>query len=417
METIRVKKSNPLHGTIRISGAKNSVLPILAATLLTDKECIIHEVPKLEDVQVMYELLKNFGAEIEILSDKSVKIQTKEIISNTAPYELINKMRASFLVMGPLLSRTHNAIISMPGGCAIGSRPIDLHLKGFESLNASINSMNGFISAKTDNLIGNVIYLDFPSVGATENIIMAACMADGVTILENAAEEPEIKDLADFINSMGGKIEGSGSKTIKITGVKELSGTEYKIIPDRIEAGTYMIAALITGGQLKLENINSKHLQPIIAKLKESGALIEEKGDSLIVKGNNKLKCCNIKTLPYPGFPTDMQAQFMIMLSKCNGVSTINESIFENRFMHVDELKRLGAKIKIQGHTAIIEGTKKLYGAKVKATDLRAGAALILAGLISEGETVITDIYHIKRGYDEIVEKLKSVGADICYSN
>ncbi|QSX04950.1 UDP-N-acetylglucosamine 1-carboxyvinyltransferase [Sedimentibacter sp. zth1] len=417
METIKIKKSGPLHGSIRVSGAKNAILPILAATLLTEDECIIHEIPQLEDVFVMYELLENFGAKIEKIDENSVKIQTKKIVSCTAPYDLITKMRASFLVMGSLLSRTKNAMISMPGGCAIGSRPIDLHLKGFSSLNVNIKSNNGFIEASTEELKGNTIYLDFPSVGATENIMMAACLADGITILENSAEEPEIVDLANFINSMGGKIEGAGTGTIIITGVKKLHATEYTVIPDRIEAGTYMIAALVTGGKLSIENLNVNHVQSVIAKLKEVGADITEKGNSITVTSKGQLKACDIKTLPYPGFPTDMQAQFMTLLSMSEGVSIINETIFENRFMHVNELRRLGAKIKIEANSAIIDGPITLSGAHVKATDLRAGASLILAGLVSEGETIISDVYHIKRGYSNIVEKLKKVGANIGYFN
>ncbi|HBB29276.1 MAG TPA: UDP-N-acetylglucosamine 1-carboxyvinyltransferase, partial [Clostridiales bacterium] len=302
-----------------------------------------------------------------------------------------------------------------PGGCAIGTRPIDLHLKGFKNLNINISSNKGYIQAESECIIGNNIYLDFPSVGATENIIMAACRAKGQTIIENAAEEPEIVDLANFINSMGGKIEGAGTRNIIITGVKELHGTDYTIIPDRIEAGTYMVAAVITGGELYIDNVIPAHVQPVISKLREIGAEIIEDDDSVIVRSTGIIKSTDIKTLPSHGFTTDMQAQFMLLLSLANGTSVINETIFENRFMHANELLRMGANIKIEGNTAIVNGLNNLTGTKVKATDLRAGAALILAGLIADGETEISEVHHIKRGYADIVEKLQSVGANITY--
>lgn len=415
METILVKKSGALNGHLKVNGSKNSILPILAATLLTKDKCILHDIPKLEDVNVMCDLLSNLGAKITMLDENSLEIQADDITNYEAPYDLISKMRASFLVMGSLLSRINKARVSMPGGCAIGTRPIDLHLKGFKNLNINISSNKGYIQAESECIIGNHIYLDFPSVGATENIIMAACRAKGQTIIENAAEEPEIVDLANFINSMGGKIEGAGTRNIIITGVKELHGTDYTIIPDRIEAGTYMVAAVITGGELYIDNVIPAHVQPVISKLREIGAEIIEDDDSVIVRSKGIINSTDIKTLPYPGFPTDMQAQFMLLLSLANGTSVINETIFENRFMHANELLRMGANIKIEGNTAIVNGLNNLTGTKVKATDLRAGAALILAGLIADGETEITEVHHIKRGYADIVEKLQSVGANITY--
>ena len=415
MEKIIVKKSLGLKGNIKVDGSKNSILPILAATLLSDEECIIHDIPKLKDVEVMCELLEAIGADVTSIGDNSLKIVSKNIKTCEAPYELISKMRASFLVMGPLLARCGNAKVYMPGGCAIGTRPIDLHLKGFKSLGTEVISENGYVNSIAEKLTGADIYLDFPSVGATENIIMAATLAEGETILENAAEEPEIVDLANFINSMGGNIIGAGTKTIRIKGVKKLHSTEHTVIPDRIEAGTYMVAAAITGGDLIIENVVSSHVQPVIAKLRETGAHVEEYEDKIRVASDGTVKPVDIKTLPYPGFPTDMQAQFMALLSIADGTSIINETIFENRFMHANELMRMGVNVKIEGSSAVLKGKSELSGAKVKATDLRAGAALILAGLIAEGETEITEIYHIKRGYSNIVEKLQKVGANITF--
>lgn len=415
MERIIVQKSLGLNGNIRVDGSKNSILPILAATLLSEEECIIHDIPNLQDVRVMCKLLEVLGARIERTGKNTLKISAENITTCEAPYELISKMRASFLVMGPLLARCQNAKVYMPGGCAIGTRPIDLHLKGFKYLGTEIKSENGYVHAITEKLMGNDVYLDFPSVGATENIIMAATLAEGETILENAAEEPEIVDLANFINSMGGNIIGAGTKTIRIKGVKKLHKTEHTVIPDRIEAGTYMVAAAATGGDVTIENVVSSHLQPVIAKLREAGAQVIEYDDKLRVISDGKINPVDIKTLPYPGFPTDMQAQFMSMLSVALGTSIVHETIFENRFMHANELLRMGADVKIEGSSAILKGSSKLSGAKVKATDLRAGAALIIAGLLADGETEITEVYHIKRGYANIIEKLQHIGANIRY--
>lgn len=415
MEKIIVKKSLGLKGNIKVDGSKNSILPILASTLLSDEECILHEIPNLKDVEVMCELLEVLGAKVTRIGENSLNIITKDIKNCEAPYELISKMRASFLVMGPLLARCGSAKIYMPGGCAIGTRPIDLHLKGFKALGAEVISENGYVNSSVEKIIGSDIYLDFPSVGATENIMMAATLGEGETIIENAAEEPEIVDLANFINSMGGNIIGAGTKTIRVKGVRELHKTEHTVIPDRIEAGTYMVASIITGGDLIIENVLSSHVQPVIAKLREIGAHIEEYEDKIRVISSGKIKPVDIKTLPYPGFPTDMQAQFMALLSIAEGTSIINETIFENRFMHANELMRMGVDVKIEGNSAVLKGKNNLSGAKVKATDLRAGAALILAGLVSDGETEITDIHHIKRGYANIVKKLQKIGANIKY--
>ncbi|KHO61442.1 UDP-N-acetylglucosamine 1-carboxyvinyltransferase [Thermoanaerobacter sp. YS13] len=406
-----VEKSPPLKGSVKISGAKNSVLPIIAASLLSSGEIVLDDIPTLEDVNVMIELIKHFGAICDFENEKlKVKVDIKDI---EAPYDLVKKMRASFLVMGPILARLGHAKISMPGGCAIGSRPIDLHLKGFQTLGADITIGHGYVEARAKKLTGKKIYLDFPSVGATENIMMAAVFAEGVTIIENAAEEPEIVDLANFLNKMGANIKGAGTDTIRIEGVKELKGAEHTVIPDRIEAGTFMVAAAMTGGNILIENVIVDHVRSIIAKLTECGIKITEELKGLRVKGIKNYKAVDIKTLPYPGFPTDMQAQMMAMMTVAKGTSVIIETVFENRFMHVDELKRMGANIKIEGRSAVVTGVDHLTGAEVKATDLRAGAALVLAGLIAEAKTEINDIYHIDRGYVKMEEKLKNLGAII----
>ncbi|MCG1012301.1 UDP-N-acetylglucosamine 1-carboxyvinyltransferase [Tepidanaerobacter sp. GT38] len=412
MSSIVIEGGRPLVGTVKISSAKNAVLPVLAASLLTESQCIIEDAPELEDVKVMIEVLKSLGARAQREGD-SIKITASEINSFEAPYDLVRKMRASFLVMGPLLARKGRARISMPGGCAIGSRPIDLHLKGFAALGAEIELGHGYVEAKCKKLTGSTIYLDFPSVGATENIMMAAALAEGQTTIENAAKEPEIIDIANFLNSMGAKIRGAGTDIIKIEGVKELSGISYTVIPDRIETGTFLVAGAITGGNILLENVVPEHLKPVIAKLMECGATIIEEPEGLRVIGNGRPMASDVKTMPYPGFPTDMQAQIMAYLSTALGTSMVIETVFENRFMHVEELKRMGAKIKIEGRSAVIEGVEKLSGAPVKATDLRAGAALILAGLAAEGTTKVMNTYHIDRGYVNIVEKLQNLGASI----
>ncbi|WP_432662601.1 UDP-N-acetylglucosamine 1-carboxyvinyltransferase [Wukongibacter baidiensis] len=413
MPKIIVRKSGPLKGTVKISGAKNSVLPIMAASLLAQDKVILEDIPGLRDVEVISEVLTSLGADVKKHGNGILEINSSGIDNSEAPYDLIKKMRASFLVIGPLLARMGRARVSLPGGCAIGARPIDLHLKGLSALGAKIDLGHGYVEAQADKLVGDKIYLDFPSVGATENIMMAATMAEGQTIIQNAAEEPEIVDLANFLNSMGAKVRGAGTDTIKIQGVKALGGTRHTVIPDRIEAGTYMVAAAITGGDVTIKNALPDHLKPMIAKLKECGVDIYENGDQIRVNASNGITAVDLKTLPYPGFPTDMQSQFMTLLSVANGTSVINETVFENRFMHVSELARMGANIKIEGHTAVVQGVNTLEGAQVRATDLRAGAALILAGLVADGITEIGDTHHIDRGYVEIESKLRSLGANI----
>lgn len=408
-----VEKSPPLRGKVRVSGAKNSALPILAASLLGTEDIILEDVPKLKDVDVICEVLSSLGAKVDFLDEGIIKINSKDINNYETPYELMSKMRASFLVMGPLLTRIGKTKTSLPGGCAIGTRPIDLHLKGFRALGAEIDVDHGNIGAYADKLVGDRIYLDFPSVGATENIMMAAVMAEGETIIDNAAMEPEIVDLSNFLNKLGADIKGAGTSSIRIKGVKELGGATHSIIPDRIEAGTFMVMAAITKGDITVENVITSHIKPVIAKLREAGCQIFENGDKVRVIGAEEIKAVDIKTLPYPGFPTDMQAQFMSLMSVSKGTSVVIETVFENRFMHVDELKRMGADIKIDGRSAIIQGVDGLMSAPVKATDLRAGAALILAGLVSDGVTEIGDIYHIDRGYDNIETKLSKLGAKI----
>lgn len=415
MEKLIVKGGNRLVGAVKTSGAKNAVLPIIAASILGTTPSHLDEVPMLEDVHTISEVLKCLGLAVKCSPEKNVlDIDSTSITSYEAPYELVRTMRASFLVMGPLLARIGKARISMPGGCAIGARPIDIHLKGFEALGVKIEQGHGYIEASApEGLKGTSIYFDFPSVGATENIMMAASLAEGTTILENAAEEPEIVDLANYLNKMGAKIRGAGTDTIRIEGVDKLHGADYTIIPDRIEAGTYMIAAAMTGGDIVVENVLPEHQKPLIAKLREAGAVVEEDIDKVRVIGKNQLKAVSIKTLPYPGFPTDMQAQMMAMMVIAEGRSKVTETVFENRFMHVVELNRMGAQISTEGRSAVIDGPCKLTGCDVRATDLRAGAAMILAGLVAEGTTRIGDLHHIDRGYENIVAKLKNLGADI----
>lgn len=409
---IVVKESKPLKGTVRVSGSKNAVLPIIAATLLVDGISVIKSVPDLRDVSVMSDLLRYLGAKVEY-DGETLVVDATDINETEAPYHLVNKMRASFLVMGSLLARFNCAKISMPGGCAIGTRPIDLHLKGFKSMGAKIDSEHGYVEASAEKLRGSKIYLDFPSVGATENIMMAAVLAEGITTIENAAEEPEIVDLANFLNKMGGKVRGAGTNTIKITGVEKLAAVEHTVIPDRIEAGTFMVAAAMTKGDVFVDNVIIDHIKPVVAKLIEVGCIVEEHENGVRVIGTDNLMATNIKTLPHPGFPTDMQSPFMAMLCIANGKSTITETVFENRFMNVPELIRMGANIEINGKSAIVEGRGKLTGSEVMATDLRAGAALVISGLVAEGETIVKNIYHIERGYVDLVGKLSGLGAEI----
>ena len=418
MDKIIVTGGKTIHGEITISGAKNAVLPIIVGTLLAEDITVLHDVPKLSDVATIKEVLEILGAKVTI-EEHTMTVDSRTLNNYNAPYNYIQKMRASVLIMGPLLARLGKAKISMPGGCAIGTRPIDLHLKGLEALGADIQINHGDMNATVTNgkLRGSRIYLDFPSVGATEHIMMAAATAEGTTVIENAAEEPEIVDLANFLNSMGANIRGAGTNVIKIEGVEKLHGTTYTIIPDRIEAGSYMIAAAITGGDLVVRNVIVDHIKPLIAKLAECGMEIVEEGNNLRIIGKRPLKAVDIKTMPYPGFPTDMQAQFMALMTVAEGTSVFTETVFENRFMHADELRRMGANIKIDGRNAIVEGVSRLTGCKVKATDLRAGAALIIAALVAEGKTEITELQHIDRGYEDLIQKFQTIGADIVRIN
>ncbi|MBE8954127.1 MAG: UDP-N-acetylglucosamine 1-carboxyvinyltransferase [Quinella sp. 2Q5] len=416
MERLVIRGGRRLSGTVKISGAKNAVLPVIAATLLgQDNVTCLDEVPNLDDVRTISEILRTLGVKVRHdIANNKLFVDATTIENITAPYDIVRRMRASFLIMGPLLARLGRAKISLPGGCAIGTRPIDLHLKGLEALGAKISIGHGYIDATTPNgLKGAQIYLDFPSVGATENILMAASMAQGQTVIENPAQEPEIVDLANYLNIMGANIRGAGTNVIKVEGANKLIARDYTIIPDRIEAGTYMIAAAMTRGDVYIANAISEHLKPVIAKLKEAGVSVMEDVDGIRVVGNGRPRAVDIKTLPYPGFPTDMQAQFMAMLTIAEGTSMVTETVFENRFMQVDELRRMGAKIKIDGRTSVVEGQDKLTGCQVKATDLRAGAAIVLAALVAEGETQVGYIHHIDRGYDNLVQKLVSLGADI----
>ena len=416
MEQLVIHGGHPLRGRVKIGGAKNAVLPIIAAALLGSRGAsVLDDVPALEDVYTISSVLRSLGVKADYAAkEHRLTIDASQIATVSAPYELVRKMRASFLIMGPLLAREGRAEISLPGGCAIGTRPIDLHLKGFEALGAQIDITQGAIHASAPHgLKGARIYFDFPSVGATENVMMAASCAEGQTILENPALEPEIVDLANYLNVMGAHIRGAGTNRIKIDGVPGLMAADYTIIPDRIEAGTYMVAAAMTGGDVFIENAISEHLKPVVAKLQEAGAEIEEDIAGIRVRANGRMKAIDLKTMPYPGFPTDMQAQFMALLAVAEGTSVVTETVFENRFMHVEELQRMGAQIRVDGRTATVEGGRTLTGAAVRATDLRAGAAMVLAGLVADGETRVGYIHHIDRGYDDLVAKLVALGADI----
>ncbi|GAB6890943.1 UDP-N-acetylglucosamine 1-carboxyvinyltransferase [Geobacillus stearothermophilus] len=414
MEKIIVRGGNRLSGTVKVEGAKNAVLPVIAATLLATKgTSTIHDVPALSDVYTISEVLRYLGADVQIAGN-TVTVDATAPLTVEAPFEYVRKMRASVLVMGPLLARNGRARVALPGGCAIGSRPIDQHLKGFEAMGASVKVGNGFIDAEVNGrLRGAKVYLDFPSVGATENIMMAAVLAEGTTVIENCAKEPEIVDLANFLNAMGAKVRGAGTGTIRIEGVDELVGTSHTVIPDRIEAGTFMVAAAITGGNVLVQGAVPEHLSSLIAKLEEMGVTIIEEENGVRVIGPETLKAVDIKTMPYPGFPTDMQSQMMALLLKAEGTSMITETVFENRFMHVEEFRRMNADIKIEGRSVIINGPCQLQGAEVAATDLRAAAALILAGLAADGYTRVTELRHLDRGYVRFHEKLAALGADI----
>jgi len=413
-ERFFITGGKPLQGTVTIDGAKNSALSIMAACLLTREICVLENVPQLKDVYSMIEVIKTLGVDVEWKDSNTLYINPDDFNNYEAPYELVKTMRASFLVMGPLLARLKKAKISLPGGCAIGARPVDFHLKGFRALGANIVTEKGYIKAEVKNLRGSDIYFDFPSLGATENIMMAATLAEGVTIIENAAKDPEVIELGAFLNAMGAKIDGLGTDIITIQGVKELKGVNYRIIPDRIEAGTYMVAAAITGGVVEIQHINPYYLKSCIVKLEEAGINVDIKEDDrAIISNSGIIRSVDIKTMPFPGFPTDLQAQFMSLMTIANGTSIITENVFESRFAHAGDLRRMGADIIIEGRNSIVKGVKKLSAAPVMASDLRGGAALVLAGLAAEGTTEISRVYHIDRGYVKIEEKLRGLGANI----
>jgi len=402
-----------LEGKVKISGAKNSALSIMAAALLTKDPCILKNIPRLSDVEIMIKVIRKLGVEIEWAGNDSLYINPDGFDNYEAPYELVKMMRASFLVMGPLLARLKKAKISLPGGCAIGARPVDFHIKGFKAMGAKVEVEKGYIQAEAEELVGNDIYLDFPSLGATENIMMAASLAKGTTKIENAAKDPEIVELGNYLVKMGANIKGLGSDLIRIKGVEELKGVNYAIIPDRIEAGTYIIAAAMTRGKVLVEDLNIDLLKPLIVKLEKAGVKIIKNKNSLKVIGPERVDSVDIKTMPFPGFPTDLQPQIMAFACIANGASVITETVFENRFTHIGDLRRMGADIKVEGHSAIIKGVERLSAAPVMASDLRGGAALVLAGLVAEGITELSRVYHIDRGYMNLENKLTAMGADI----
>lgn len=413
MEKIIIEGGVKLNGIVKISGAKNAALPILLASILTDKENKINNIPNLKDVDTTCQLLKGAGVRVERSGDGQVIVDASRINNTEASYDLVRTMRASVMVLGPLLARLGKAKVSLPGGCAIGARPINLHLKGFEALGANIKLEHGYVVAEAKRLKGNRIYFDIVTVTGTENIMMAGVLAEGKTIIENAAKEPEVVNLANTLNSMGASIKGAGTDIIEINGVSRLNGGEHTVIPDRIETGTFMIAAAITGGDVEIINCIPEYIEPVIVKLTEAGMKIDTGKDFIRVKASGKIKSVDINTAPYPAFPTDMQAQFMSLMSISEGMSVITETVFENRFMHVAELRRMGANIKVEGNTAVIKGVPKLSAAPLMATDLRASASLILAGLAAEGETVVSRVYHLDRGYEAIEKKLSALGARI----
>ncbi|MFC1517330.1 UDP-N-acetylglucosamine 1-carboxyvinyltransferase [Candidatus Margulisiibacteriota bacterium] len=413
MAKVIIKGGKRLKGTVRVSGAKNAALPILAAVTMLEGDSKIENVPRLTDITTMVRMLRTLGLKAEYVNHH-VKISNKKTsLKHLIPYELVTKMRASFFIAGPILAKTGFVKIPLPGGCAIGTRPVDIHLKGFEALGAKIEVEHGFIDLKAKKLKGNDVNLSFPSVGATENVMMAATLAEGTTRIKNAAREPEVEDLANFLIAAGAKIKGQGTDMIEIEGVSKLTGVNYKVIPDRIEAGTLMLASAITDGDVHIDGVNKSHLLPLLEKMREMGIKVVVVGDKASVTRNGILKPIELETQPYPGFPTDMQAQVMALLSITPGTSMVKETIFENRFMHAQELTRMGANIKVKDRVAIINGVEKLSGAPVRTTDLRAGAALWLAGLVAEGETLIYDIEHVERGYDNLQGKLLSLGAHI----
>ncbi|EMT39584.1 UDP-N-acetylglucosamine 1-carboxyvinyltransferase [Thermoanaerobacter thermohydrosulfuricus] len=412
MEKFIIKGGKPLKGSIQISGAKNSAVAILPAALLADTPSVIDNLPDIKDIELLVQMIRHLGGKVE-KKKHEVVIAPEGLNSFYPPRDLASQMRASYYLIGALLSRFNEAVIAMPGGCNIGVRPIDQHIKGFEALGAETTIEHGLIRIKADKLVGNHIYFDVASVGATINLMLAAVKAEGVTILENCAKEPHVVDVANFLNAMGANIKGAGTDTIKITGVDKLHGCHYTIIPDQIEAGTYMVAAAATKGDVYIKGVIPNHLEAIIAKLAEMGVIVEEYDDVIRVRREGPLKHVDIKTLPYPGFPTDMQQPFAVLLALADGISVITENIYENRFKYLNELKKMGAKVRVEGRTAIIEGVEKLTGAPLYATDLRAGAAMVIAGLAAEGTTEVMEVYHIDRGYEAMEVKLQQLGADI----
>ena len=414
MEKLVITGQTPLNGEVTISGAKNAAVAILPATLLIDGICTIDNIPNISDVKISCEILEKLGAKITWNTPNEITIDTRNITTTVAPLDLTRKFRASYYIIGAMLGRKGEIQVGMPGGCKLGARPIDQHIKGFEALGASVEVEKGNITAKADKLIGNSVYMDVVSVGATINVMLSAVLAEGTTIIDNAAKEPHIVDVANFLNTMGADIRGAGTDVIKINGVKKLSGNaSYSVVPDQIEAGTFMLAAVASKGNILLKNCITKHLESITAKIIEVGGQVEDYGDSIRVWCDKRPGKANIKTLPYPGFPTDLQPQMGVVLSIANGTSVINESIWESRFQYTEELNKMGAKITAQGKTAFFEGVDKLYSAPVYSTDLRAGAALIIAGIIAEGETEIYNLEHIDRGYENIEEKFRNLGANI----
>ncbi|PKL43609.1 MAG: UDP-N-acetylglucosamine 1-carboxyvinyltransferase [Candidatus Riflebacteria bacterium HGW-Riflebacteria-1] len=413
MAKIIIEGGNQLNGSIMVSGAKNAALPIMAGVILSTEPVELTNVPALNDVNTMDRVLQALGTRVENVGGNVYRFDASGQIGDEAPYELVKSMRASFFVMGPLLARLKKARVPLPGGCAIGVRPVNIHLKGFEALGATVSIEGGCAVAVADKLRGSKILLDFPSVGATENLMMAATLAEGLTQIENSAQEPEIVDLANFLNVLGAKITGAGSPTITIEGVEKLGGGRYRVMPDRIEAGTFAIMGAMNGGRVKVDNCDPCHLHALINKLREMGVEVDHDENSISVYASQRLKAVEIKTLPFPGFATDLQAQLMAAMCVANGTSSITETIFENRFMHVSELARMGASIAIHDRTAVIHGVESLKGAPVSATDLRAGAAMVLAGLVAEGRTEISQVFHIDRGYEDLVGRVRKLGASI----
>jgi UDP-N-acetylglucosamine 1-carboxyvinyltransferase len=413
MEKLAITGGRRLDGETRISGAKNAALPILAATLLTDRQVTLGNIPHLRDITTTVQLLSRMGVKVTLHEDRRLEVDPSSITDHQAPYDLVKTMRASILVLGPLVGRFGQADVSLPGGCAIGARPVDLHVAGLRSLGAHVEIEDGYIRARAERLRGAHLVLDKVTVTGTENLMMAAVLAEGETVLENAAREPEVEDLANFLNRMGARVAGAGSNRIVIEGVRRLHGAEYEVLPDRIETGTFLVAGAITGGRVRLRGTCPEHVEAVLAKLRDAGARIGTGPDWIEIDMRARPAAVDVSTAPYPGFPTDMQAQFAALNCVADGVATINENVFENRFMHMQELQRMGANIRLQGHTAVIQGVDQLKAAPVMATDLRASAGLVLAGLVAEGETVVDRIYHIDRGYECIEEKLNQLGAAI----